>query len=187
MRRTLGVLLACSLGSIAAVGVPPAAASAATGCPKAPFVGTIEREDDPANDQKSATIGGSDVRSAVAVDFGTARNTTVYVSDARIADADVGSTITTEPGTTEPGTTIATIFLRPKSGDLAPGKKVLLPRDQISVIVDTGGGAGATTSGAEATAKVLAFTKSRICFSIDYRDDLQRVKGTVRAKFVTPS
>jgi hypothetical protein len=182
MRRTLGLLLACSFGSIGAVGALPQVASAATGCPKALFVGTIERDDDAANDQDAATIGGPDVRTAVAVDFGTARNTTVYVSDARIAAADVGGTITAEPTTT-----IATIFLRPKAGDLAPGKKVVLPRDQISVVVDTGGGARATTSGAEATAKVLAFTKSQICFSIDYRDDLQRVKGKVRAKFVRPS
>ncbi len=182
MRRTVGVLVACSFGTFGSLGLVPQTAFAANGCPKAAFAGTIERDVDAANGQDAVAIDGSDVRRALAVNFGTARNTTVYLSDAKIDVAHIGGTIAATPGNT-----IATIFLRPKAGDLEPGEKVELPRDQISVVVDTGGGARATTSGAEATAKVLAFTNRQVCFSIDYRDDLQRVKGKVRAKLVSPS
>ncbi len=180
--------LACAALFVAALAAPDlpwltaAAAAVSGGCPNALFTGTIARDDDAANDQTAGSVKSSKVRSALAVDFGTARNTTVYLSDAKLDPADIGSTVEAAPGST-----IATIFLRPKSGDLAAGKKVALPADQISVVVDTGGGAHASTGGAAATAKVLSFTDNQVCFSIDYRDDLQRVKGKVRAKLVRPS
>ena len=145
-------------------------------CPAKPFAGTIEREDDPGQEQPAAEVSGRDVSRALAFDFGSARNTTVYLADYKLDPKELGGTIEA-PG----GAALVTIFLRPKAGDLEPGKRLRTPRDQITAIIDAGGGAQATTSNVQATARVLEFSDDEVCFTIDYRDDFQRVKGKVKA------
>ena len=155
-----------------------AAGAAAPKCPSRPFVGTIERVGDESADQPAIDLRGRDVERALGFDFGSARNTTVYLASYPLRTTELGETIEAPEGET-----LVTIFLRPASGDLEPGRKLRSPKDQITAIVDTGGGARATTSGAEATVRVIAFDDDRVCFAIDYRDDFQVVKGKVRADY----
>ncbi len=154
------------------------AGAAALKCPSRPFVGTIERLPDESADQPAAELRGRDVERALGFDFGSARNTTVYLASYPLRSGELGETIEAPAGET-----LVTVFLRPASGDLEPGRKLRTPKDQITAIVDTGGGARATTSGAEATVRVIAFDDDRVCFAIDYRDDLQVVKGKVSADY----
>jgi hypothetical protein len=139
-------------------------------------VGTVTRTEDAANEQPAAELATRDVQRAVAFDFGTARNTTVYLASYALDGDELGGTVEAPSGET-----LVTVFLRPASGDLKAAKKLKTPGDQVTVVVDTGGGARATTSGAKAKAQVLAFSDDEVCFTIDYHDDHQQVKGSVRA------
>jgi hypothetical protein len=168
-------VLALTASSLAIVLAGPAGADSGD-CPSKPFVGTIEREADDGQEQPAAELSGGDVVRALAFDFGSARNTTVYLADYKLDPKELGGTIEAPSGDT-----LATIFLRPATGDLEPGKRLKTPRDQITAIVDSGGGAQANTSNAKATARVLEFSDDEVCFAIDYRDDFQRVKGKVKA------
>jgi hypothetical protein len=151
--------------------------AAADGCGSEPFKGKITRSADASSGQPAAKASSDDVQRGLAFDFGSARNTTVYLATYRLDPKELGSTIEAPDDEV-----LVTIFLRPKSDDLDAGKRLRTPKDQITVLVDSGGGARATTSGAHATARVLEFSDEQVCFSIDYRDDLQRVKGRVAAQ-----
>ncbi|MEX0665491.1 MAG: hypothetical protein WD598_12090 [Acidimicrobiia bacterium] len=152
------------------------ATAGTNGCPAKPFAGSITRSEDSATGQPGVGLRGDEVKRGLAFDFGTARNTTAYLATYALDPDDLGSTIAAPQGEA-----VVTIFLRPETGDLAPGKRLKTPRDVITVTVDSGGGAHATTAGARAKARVLEFSDDEVCFSIDYRDDLQRVKGRVHA------
>jgi hypothetical protein len=177
-RTTAGLTLVGVLLVASVLIVGPSARAAAGGCPSRPFVGVVERTADDTTEQPAVEVGGGDIERGLGFDFGTARNTTVYLASYPLRASELGETIVAPKGET-----LVTIFLRPASGDLEPGRKLRLPRDQITAIVDSGGGAQATTSGANATVRVLAFDDDRVCFSINYRDDFQVVKGKVRAAF----
>lgn len=170
----IGVVIAAF---VTMVQVPAFSASASSdACPSKPFVGSIARDEDNVNAQPSAELIGADVKRALAFDFGSARNTTVYLATYALDQRELGSTIEAPPGET-----LVAIFLRPKTGDLEPGKRLKTPRDSVTAIVDTGGGAQASTGEVRARARILEFSDTEVCFTIDYRSDLQRVKGRVRA------
>jgi hypothetical protein len=165
---------------VSAVGLVTSTAPAGAGgggCPAKPFVGTIEREDDPGQGQVAGELTGGDIRRALAFDFGSDANTTVYLADYKLDPAELGGTVEAPDGAA-----LVTIFLRATKGDLEPGKRLKRPPDSIQLIVDTGGGAQAATTGAKATARVLEFSDDEVCFAIDYRDNFQRVKGKVKAR-----
>jgi hypothetical protein len=174
-RRSLVVVLVVSaLGLLTSTG--PAGAGGG-GCPAKPFVGTIEREDEPGQGHVAAEVSGGDIKRALAFDFGSDSNTTVYLADYKLDPKELGGTVEAPDGAA-----LVTIFLRATKGDLEPGKRLKRPPDSIQLIVDTGGGAQAATTGAKATARVLEFSDDEVCFAIDYRDNFQRVKGKVKAR-----
>jgi hypothetical protein len=173
MRIPLVVAMVIGTG-VAMIGSPVAAAD---DCGSEPFEGKITRSADPSSGQPAGEASGDDVQRGLAFDFGSARNTTVYLATYRLDPKELGTTVEAPDDEV-----VVTIFLRPKSGDLGAGKRLRTPKDQISVLVDSGGGARATTPNAHGKARVLEFSEDQVCFSIDYRDDLQRVKGRVAAQ-----
>jgi hypothetical protein len=173
--RTVATLVLFVGASVSLLVSPATAAS--DDCPSKPFEGTITRAEDARYAQPATKVSGSGVKRALAFDFGSARNTTVYLASYELDPEELGGTIEAPADGV-----LVTVFLRPKSGDLDAGKRLNTPRDQITVLIDSGGGARATTSGTRAKARVLDFSDEHVCFSIDYRDDLQRVKGRVNAE-----
>lgn len=173
MRIPLAVALVIGAG----VSMIASPAAAADDCGSEPFKGKITRSADPSSGQPAAKASGDDVQRGLAFDFGSARNTTVYLATYRLDPKQLGGTVEAPDDEL-----LVTIFLRPKTGDLDAGKRLRTPKDQITVLVDSGGGASATTSNAHAKARVLEFSDEQVCFSIDYRDDLQHVKGRVNAQ-----
>lgn len=158
-----------------AVDVGPVAADDT--CPKR-FKGTIAREADAGHE--TVELDGRDITSTVAVDFGNRKNYTLYLGDFRIPKGDVGSTIEAPAGKT-----LVTAFVRAEDGkDLHEGQRLRVGRDGVTVVIDSGGGAQAVTTGRVGTARVRELSDDHVCFTFKYRDDLQRLEGTVSASLV---
>ena len=134
------------------------------------------RASDSRTDQPAQRLRGTDIERGIAFDLFGSANTTTYLATYDLPPDELGATIEAPPDET-----VVTIFLRPKSGDLEPGARLRTPADVITVLIDAGGGARATTSNVKARARVLAFDDDEVCFSLDYHDDHQRVRGTVHA------
>jgi hypothetical protein len=170
---------AFAIAAMAALGAiwPTAAGAGSDGCPKR-FRGTIERETD--SGHAAADLTGRDIESTIAVDFGNRKNYTLYAGDFRIPPKAVGTTIEAPAGKT-----LMTAFVRARDGDdLREGQRLRVGRDPVTVVIDSGGGARAVSTGASGTVRVRRLGGDRVCFTFDYADDLQRLEGTISARLV---
>lgn len=160
--------------------------AAGADCPAEPFTGQISREVDDFSDQPAGAATDGELVDAVAYPvFG---NYTVYVGDHEV-DRDqlaaFSESISTDNAIVAPdGGLLATIFLFGEE-EVAAGTELDLTQGS-SVIVDAGGGASASTTGAAGTATIIAVDDSHLCFDIDYTDELQTVQGTVSAEIYQP-
>jgi hypothetical protein len=146
-------------------------------CPKVPFTGTISRTKDSFSNQPAAKRAGASMVDAIVYDFGTRVSYTVYVGDYTLDPVELGSTLVAPTGKV-----LVTIFLATKNGKpLRRGQRLTVGRDLVTVIVDASGEAKAATTDPKGSARILKVTKRRVCFTIDYQDRYQRVKGSVSA------
>lgn len=150
-------------------------------CGEPGFEGEISRTAD--GDHAEGSASGDDIVDVIA--YGTGQNYTVYFADHEIDRAvfeeyDSGSFSTDNALVADDGGLLVTMFVRDETEDLATGSEVDL--STYGVIIDTGGGATGTTTGAEGTATITGLDDSTLCFDLTYADELQTIEGTVTAE-----
>jgi hypothetical protein len=149
------------------------------GCSEVLFDGTISRAAD--GGHRDASLTSADVVDAVAYRLGS--NHTVYLSnrpiDRSVFEAYDRGEYSTENALTAPTDgVLATVFLYGDDG-VSAGTTIDVASSVSGLIVDAGGGPSANTLGEQGTITVIDATEDRVCFTIDYRDDLQQMSGTV--------
>jgi hypothetical protein len=165
----------------------PAPTGEAAACPDELFSGTVDRTADESLGHTEAALSGADVVDGVAYEFLGAY--TIYLADHEIdrapfAEFAEGRFSTENAVTAEPDGVLVYLGI----GDYGPGGSGLLEvgsqldaeaAAQIAVLVDSGGGAGASIQEPTGTVEVLGIEDDRVCVEVDYRDDQQVVEGTV--------
>ena len=155
------------------------------GCSAQGFLGQISRTAD--GDQVAADFTGgasADVWSdgVVATRLADGGHYTLYVGN-HVYDGDPRSF---ETVTAAPGGTVATFSLGFESGFTA-GEWIDLNGDDgvtMAVIIDSGGGASASSTGAIGQFKPIAWSDDWICIDLDYFDDFQSANGVISAPIV---
>jgi hypothetical protein len=151
-------------------------------CPTAIFTGEMSRQ--AAEEHVAAELSGDDIVDGIAYGYGGS-NYTIYIADHEIdraifAEYDQGNFSTDNAVVAEPGGVLATMFALGDS--LEPGTTIEYGSGTPAPIIDSGGGSRATTMGASGELVILGVDEERICFEVDYRDDLQAITGTVSAE-----
>lgn len=150
-------------------------------CGETLFDGTVSRTAD--GGHRDASLTGDDIVDAVAYPLGSSY--TVYLSDQPIDRSvfeayDRGEYSSDNALTAPADGVLVTVFVY-GTGELAPGTTLDVVDSVAGLIVDAGGGASANTLGEQGTITVDGVTEDRVCFTVDYRDDLQQMSGTVSA------
>jgi hypothetical protein len=151
-------------------------------CAEPGLEGEVSRTAD--GEHVEASITGDDVVDAVAYSYAPGTYT-IYVADHELdrgvfEEYDVGNFSTDNAISADEGGVVASIFVT-TTGDAA-GTEITLDGSTPSPIIDSGGGASASTMNPSGTITVIAADDQQICFDIDYSDDFQTIAGTVSAE-----
>jgi hypothetical protein len=178
--RRLGAAMVVALLVGGPFGASSAAARTSTArppCPKPHFTGSISRTKDDFTNQPAAKRAGADMVDAIVYSFGARTSYTIYLADYRLDPGELGSTLVAPDGKV-----LVTMFLASRRGKpLHVGQRLVVEHDFVTVIVDAGGVAQASSEGQTGSARIRSLDAHQICFSIDYTDSHQHVKGRVRA------
>ena len=104
---------------------------------------------------------------------------TIYLADFSINLDDIGSTLKAPPGSV-----LVTLAIDELDG-ITVGQPFGNTEDSSPfVIIDSGGGASDTATGATGRETVIGLSSTMICLEIDYQDNIKAITGTVSAKMV---
>lgn len=156
--------------------------AAAIGCPPQGFDGTVTRTASGDHTDADFTTADVWVDGVVAARLSDGAQYTLYVSDHEY----VGDPRDFDTVVADAGGTLASVFVGLQSGYVA-GESIADTDEGafISAIVDSGGGAEASTMGSTGTATPIAWSDDWVCVEIDYQDDQQQVSGTISAPIVS--
>ncbi len=143
-------------------------------CPAEPFAGELSRTASPDLGHTDVAVADDELMDAAAFELGAGFQYTVYVATYPIDDADMGSTLTAQPGEV-----LVTFAARGNDGErIEPG----VVYDESFVIIDSGGGAENRPVDPTGTVEFIALADDHICLKIDFVDENQTMTGTVSAR-----
>jgi hypothetical protein len=149
-----------------------------SGCPTESFSGALARSASGGHREEQRT--GAEMIDAVAVTRSEGIAYTIYLSDYPIDRDELGSTLQAPPGS------VLVTFAIDEAEGILIGKPFANTDDRSPfVIIDSGGGATDSATGATGEQTVTGLSSTRICFEIDYQDAIKSISGSVSAEIAS--
>lgn len=167
-----------SVGTVSSVPAPTTQPAGDTsGCDPIAFRGSVARSASGSHAEVMRSDG--EMRDAVAAVRSEGVAYTIYVADFMIDNDDVGGTLIAPPGSV-----MVTIAIDELDG-IVVGQVFDNTEEAVPfVIIDSGGGATDSSSGASGEITVTGLSATNICFDIEYTDNVKSLSASVSAEIV---